>query len=63
VWEDSRVRRAVNERAPFVLAYPESRASAAIRKLADSLQKQKIVSIRSKAEEAWLDTLAESAAR
>ncbi len=63
VWEDSRVRRAVNERVPFVLAYPESRASAAIRKLADSLQKQKIVSLRSKAEEAWLDTLAESTAR
>ena len=51
VWEDSRVRRAVNERVPFVLAYPNSRASAAIRKLAGLLRREKIVSPNARIEE------------
>lgn len=63
VWEDSRVRRAVNERIPFVLAYPESRASASIRKLSALLQKKNIVAPRRRAEEAGLDACTERAAR
>lgn len=46
VWEDGRVRRAVNERTPFILAYPESRASASIRKLGALLQRKNIVGKR-----------------
>jgi flagellar biosynthesis protein FlhG len=63
VWEDGRVRRAVNERAPFVLAYPESRASASIRKLSILLQRENIVSPRYHAEEAGLDAFTERAGR
>jgi flagellar biosynthesis protein FlhG len=51
VWEDGRVRRAVNERTPFVLAYPESKASASIRKLSILLQRENIVSPRYQGEE------------
>jgi flagellar biosynthesis protein FlhG len=38
VWEDTQVRRAVNERVPFVLRYPQGRASASIRRLARTLE-------------------------
>ncbi len=62
VWEDYRVRRSVNERVPFVLAYPDSRASAAIRKLAASLRREKVVSPRTGNEEARFDAVADSAA-
>jgi flagellar biosynthesis protein FlhG len=48
VWEDSRVRRAVNERSPFLLSYPDSRASASIRKLAAALVREKIVPARAR---------------
>jgi flagellar biosynthesis protein FlhG len=61
VWEDGRVRRAVNERVPFVLAYPEAKASASIRKLSALLQEKKIVSRRHEAEEAAHDASAEGA--
>jgi flagellar biosynthesis protein FlhG len=60
VWEDARVRRAVNERTPFVIAYPDSRASAAIRKLAAVLIREKIVSPRRREESAAADVFAES---
>ncbi len=62
VWEDGRVRRAVNERVPFVLAYPEARASASIRKLSALLQEKKILAPRRGAEEAAHDACAEDAA-
>ena len=63
VWEDGRVRRAVNERVPFVLAYPEARASASIRKLSALLQEKKIVSRRREAEETAHDASAEGKTR
>lgn len=63
VWEDGRVRRAVNERTPFVLAYPESRASASIRKLSAMLHRENIVSSRRGAEESGLDASTEKAIR
>ena len=63
MWEDGRVRRAVNERTPFVLAYPESRASASIRKLSVLLQRENIVSSLYHAEEAGLDASTKRAIR
>lgn len=42
VWEDTNVRRAVNDRKPFLLGYPKTRASASIRKLARTLQDKHI---------------------
>jgi flagellar biosynthesis protein FlhG len=59
VWEDGRVRRAVNERTPFVIAYPESRASASIRKLSALLQQKNIISPRQGAEESSIDASTE----
>jgi flagellar biosynthesis protein FlhG len=46
IWEDTHVRHAVNERVPFLLSYPKSRASASIRKLARRLQEKDVVSRR-----------------
>jgi len=46
VWEDTRVRTAVNERVPFLLNYPKSRASASVRRLARLLKDKDIVSSR-----------------
>ncbi|UCD56711.1 MAG: AAA family ATPase [Candidatus Hydrogenedentota bacterium] len=40
IWEDSRVRRAVNECAPFCVRYPGSRASLSVRKLARTLREK-----------------------
>jgi flagellar biosynthesis protein FlhG len=37
VWEDSSVRRAVNERMPFSVAYPHSKASLSMGRLAKTL--------------------------
>lgn len=54
VWEDSRVRRAVNERVPFLLGYPKSRASASVRKLAVRLREENIVSSRPQGDKAVL---------
>ncbi len=48
IWEDSNVRRSVNERVPFSLRYPKSRASSALRKLARLLQDKEIVTSRSR---------------
>lgn len=44
VWEDTHVRTAVNERVPFLLGYPKSRASASMRKLARQLREKDIIS-------------------
>ncbi len=44
VWEDTHVRTAVNERVPFQLGYPKSRASASVRKLARQLRENEIIS-------------------
>lgn len=48
IWEDSNVRRSVNERVPFSLRYPKSRASSALRKLTRLLQDKDIVTSRSR---------------
>lgn len=40
IWEDSHVRRAVNERVPFSLLFPDSRASGSIRRLARELREK-----------------------
>lgn len=58
VWEDSRVRRAVNERVPFVLAYPESKASASIRKLEVLLRRENIVAPGRRNSEGVVDAFA-----
>ena len=46
VWEDTHVRTAVNERVPFLLSYPKSRASVSVRRLAGLLKDKDIVSTR-----------------
>ncbi len=43
VWEDSNVRRAVNEGSPLAIQYPQSRASLAIRKLVQALEEKELV--------------------
>jgi len=43
IWESSDVRRAVNERSPFSICHPRSRAAIAVRKLARVLIEKGIV--------------------
>ncbi|RJP70757.1 MAG: hypothetical protein C4532_08725 [Candidatus Abyssobacteria bacterium SURF_17] len=48
IWEDSRVRHAVNERVALSIRHPDSRASLSIRKLARMLLEQEMASARSR---------------
>lgn len=50
IWEDSHVRRAVDERVPFSVGYPQSRASAAVRRLARTLLEKGTASPRPRME-------------
>lgn len=59
VWEDSHVRRAVDERVPFSVRYPQSRASAAARRLARTLMEKGLASPRLRAERAGFDVFVE----
>ena len=51
IWEDSNVRRSVNECVPLAVRYPQSRASVAIRKLARTLREKGVISPRGREKE------------
>ena len=59
IWESSHVRRAVNERVPCSIRYPDSRAAISIRKLSRLLVSEGIASPRPRTEQAVFSFVAE----